>query len=438
MSVPLDRLYNFLYDITNRDDLLIYQFYPHGSRKLEDLNDLFTIRGSRSWGELMIRPCMIMHDQEPLMYHLYTKKDFKNYLEHNRHKLYPKALIDIVSDLHLRACVHSATNAYDQTLLCHSEKNSQDLELYRQHEFIGVYYWSHALIARDWYRYAEFDPKLVVNFKNITHDFLIYNRAWSGTREYRLTLVEMLANNDLISYCRTTFSAVDNQLHYTQHQFANPDLAISRNDLHERYPANTHDASASADYNSEDYATIGIEIVLETLFDDRRHHLTEKTLRTIACGRPFMLASTPGSLQYLKQYGFETFDGLIDETYDTITDSRQRLDAIVQEIKRISLLDCDQKRLLWIKLYAIAKRNKRLFFSTKWHDFIVEEFKDNFNSAINQMTATGKHQNKLDKIASNNDPEMIRWRNYVRPGMPTLEDRKKVTNWIQEFNSKRN
>ena len=80
MSVPLDRLYNFLYDIANRDDLLIYQFFPHGSRKLEDLQDLFTIRAGRSWFEIMIMPCMILHDQEPLMYHLYTKKDFKEYL----------------------------------------------------------------------------------------------------------------------------------------------------------------------------------------------------------------------------------------------------------------------------------------------------------------------------------------------------------------------
>ena len=437
MSVPLDRLYNFLYDIANRSDLLIYQFFPHGSRKLEDLKDLFTIKPGHSWIRGMTTPCMIMHDQEPLMYHLYTKKDFKEYLEQNRHKFYPRALIEVVAELHLRACVYATTNAYDQTLLCHSEQNSQDLALYQQHGFIGVYYWSHALIARDWYRYARVDPKLTVNFERITHDFLIYNRAWSGTREYRLTLAEMLADNNLISCCRTTFSEVDGQLQYTQHTFANPDLDISRDDLHEIYSPNTHDASASADYNNQDYATTGIEVVLETLFDDSRYHLTEKTLRPIACGRPFMLAATPGSLNYLRQYGFKTFDGLIDETYDTILDPRQRLKTIVQEIKRISCLDKDQKRLLWTKLYSIAEYNKRLFFSNDWHDSIVKEFQDNFNSSINQLTVSGKYQDKLDKIASNNDPEMIRWRNTYRPGMPTEEDREQLARWIQEKNSSR-
>jgi hypothetical protein len=433
MSVPLDRLYNFLYDdVTSCDDLVIYQFLPHGSRKLEDLVDMTSKISQRTWVKGMTTPCMILHDQEPLMYHLYTKKDFKKYLEQNRHKLYPRALIEVVSKLHLRACVHATTNVYDQTLLCHSEQNSQDLDLYQQHGFIGVYYWSHALIARDWYRYARLDPKLTANFGNITHDFLIYNRAWAGTREYRLAFSEMLANNDLISCCRTTFSAVDNQQHYTQHAFANPDLAISRRDLHEVYTPNTHDAAASADYNNEDYATTGIEVALETLFDDRRLHLTEKTLRPIACGRPFILAATQGSLQYLKQYGFQTFDGIIDETYDTIADPRERLTAIVQEIKRISLLSRDQKKLLWEKLYAIAEHNKTLFFSDEWHDRIVQEFQTNFAAARNQLTVSGKYQDQLDQLATINDPEMIRWRNTYRPGMPTPEDRVNLARWVQE------
>jgi len=292
------------------------------------------------------------------------------------------------------------------------------------------------LISQDWYRHARVDPKLTPNFERITHDFLIYNRAWSGTREYRLTLAEMLADNNLISCCHTTFSEFDGQLQYNQHTFANPNLAISRDDLHELYSPNTHDTSASADYSNKDYATIGIEVVLETLFDDSRHHLTEKTLRPIACGRPFMLAATPRSLNYLRQYGFKTFDGLIDETYDTILDPRQRLKTIVQEIKRISCLDKDQKRLLWAKLYSIAEYNKRLFFSNEWHDSIVKEFQDNFNLAINQLTVSGKYQDQVDLIASN-DPDMIRWRNTYRSGMPTDQDRELLTCWIQEKNSPR-
>lgn len=433
MSVPLDRLYNFLYDIANRSDLLIYQFFPHGSRKLEDLQDLFTIGLEKSWFQLMTRPCMILHDQEPLMYYLYTKQDFKNYLEKKYHGC-PDSLLDLVASMHLRACVTATSNVYDQTLLCHSEQNSNDLDLYLKHGFIGVYYWCHALLARDWYRYAELDPMLAVNFKNITHDFLIYNRAWTGTREYRLTLTEALADNDLISCCQIKFSATDNHQHYTQHTFANQNLAIHRQDLHELYPANDHTSKASADYNNQDYATTAVEVVLETLFDDSRHYLTEKTLRPIACGRPFILTATAGSLEYLKKYGFETFSGLIDETYDTIVNPRERLLAILQEIKRISKLELSEKKSLWSKLYAIAERNKKLFFSQAWHYKIVKEFKDNFDLATSQLTVSGHYQNKIDQLASW-DPDMTRWRGG-RNELTTLDDRMKLVQWITEFNSK--
>ena len=434
MSVPLDRLYNFLYDVMHLDDIVIYGFSPHGSRKLEDLKIWFDIK-EYPWLRRMTTPCLIFHDQEPLNYNFYSDDQFNDYV--NAYGGYfpsedPKKL---VASMHLRACIQLPLNAYDQILLCHSEKNSSDLELYKQHGFIGVYFWSHALIARDWYRFANLDPKLIPDFKNISHDFLIYNRAWTGTREYRLTLAEILANNNLIPCCNTKFSEVDGQSTYTQHVFSNPDLAISRQDLHQLYPANTHNATSSADYTSQDYATSAIEIVLETLFDDSRHHLTEKTLRPIACGRPFILAATPGSLQYLKHYGFKTFDGLIDETYDTIVNPRKRLEAIAQEMQRISCLTQNEKKVLWSKLYTIAEQNKKLFFSVEWHNSIVKEFKDNFNSGMKQLTATGKYQQELERMALT-DPALASCRSNdsLLSHGPTLQDREALKRWIKEKN----
>jgi hypothetical protein len=428
MSVPLDRLYNFLHGIANCNNVVIYRFFPHGSRKLEDLQPLH--KKSPSWFERMTTPSMIFHDQEILNYNFYDKKEFEFFADRFYHPSdNPKKL---VASMHLRSCIDVPLGVYDQVLLCHSEKNSSQLELYQQNGFVGVYYWSHALIARDWYRFANIDHNLTPNFENITHDFLIYNRAWTGTREYRLTLAEILADNNLISCCKMAFSESDSQILYTQHVFSNPDLAISRSDLHQLYPANTHDANASADYNSEDYASCAVEVVLETLFDDCRHHLTEKTLRPIACGRPFILAATPGSLQYLKQYGFKTFDGLIDETYDTIVNPRKRLEAIAQEMKRISCLDPDEKRSLWTELYKIVDYNKKLFFSAEWQDGIIKEFEDNFDSGMKQLTATGKYQQELERMALT-DPALASFRANDHPeGQPTAHDRESLKRWVQE------
>jgi hypothetical protein len=237
----------------------------------------------------------------------------------------------------------------------------------------------------------------VFSCDQITHDFLIYNRAWCGTREYRLKFAEQLIDSNLLTSCNTKFSAVDNQVHYTDHQWVNCKFAINRTDLEQHFLNNTVDSSASADYDTVDYQTSGIEVVLETLFDDQRWHLTEKSLRPIACGKPFVLMATAGSLQYLRQYGFQTFDGLIDETYDTVQDPADRLQAVVAEMKRISQLPTPQKHALWTELNKIACYNQALFFSQSWQDRLIQEFIDNANQALKVISnhRTAQHWKKL-------------------------------------------
>ena len=418
MSIPLDRLYDHLCHKSNHD-MLIYGWIPHGSKKLEDFQ-LLRRPSTEGWIHEMTTPAMIMHDQEPLQFDLWSRDDFaqaweryvvkRKRIEHHRNI----KRIEYQINLHLRGVTKEGNNLYDYTIIAHSEQNSHQVEQYKQNGFIPVYFWSHALIAADWFRYAQHDPLLEHHIENISRDFLIYNRAWSGTREYRLTFTEMLANSTIASNCQTTFSPVDDGQHYTQHQFKNPTLQINHNRLQEIFVLNKHLSSASADYNSLDYKQSGIEIVLETLFDDTRWHLTEKTLRPIACGKPFMLVATPGSLQYLKNYGFETFGEYINEDYDLIINPQNRLQAIVSEMTRIAKLSNEQKRKLWQQLHVISNRNQQRFFSTAWQDSVEQEFYYNLDHAINKMkqNCTGKHWKKLKTVLSsigsfNFDPEDI-------------------------------
>ena len=284
----------------------------------------------------------------------------------------------------------------------HSELHSDPVKYLEKAHFVPVYFWSHAVIALDWFRYAEYDPNLNFNLNDITQDFLIYNRAWSGTREYRLTFVENLINNQLVEHCKTTFCAVDQNTHYTNHVFENQEFKISNTQLENYFLPNTYSSGSSADYVADDYAVTGIEVVLETLFDDSRWHLTEKALRPIACGKPFILMATAGSLQYLRNYGFETFDGLIDESYDLITDSRARLDAVVQEMKKIAALDSNAKQLLYTKLHAISQRNRQRFFNGLF-DQAIQEYKTNLDYAMTVMNqhCTSKHRAVIKQLLQN-------------------------------------
>jgi hypothetical protein len=208
-------------------------------------------------------------------------------------------------------------------------------------------------------------------------DFLIYNRAWAGTREYRIKFADLLLEYNLLDCCQTKFQAIDSGLHYREHNFKNLAFKPIRQDIENFFQPNTAQPWYSADYNSQDYQTTNIEVVLETLFDDTRWHLTEKTLKPIVCAQPFILVSTPGVLKYLRSYGFETFAPWIDESYDDETDGIQRLHLIMQEMQRISRLSEPHKSQMLRACKQIAEQNQKLFFSRQFHDQIVGELKTN-------------------------------------------------------------
>lgn len=380
MSIPLDRLYDHLYNTCDRD-IIIYRWIVHGSKKLKDLQYLTDYDQKKS----QTTPAAIMHDQEPLDFDFWSLDDYYEFWaeEIKENKIVKnEALIKFVHNLGIRSILKPASNFYDRVLLVHSEQNSDQVIKFQENGFEPVYYWSHALIAADWFRYAQHDPIINYNLDKFSNDFLIYNRAWSGSREYRLKFVDLLLKYKLESSCLTSFSEYDNHIHYTNHQFKNSDLSINIKNIENFLSSNFHCSNASADYNNTDYATSAIEIVLETLFDDTRHHLTEKSLRPIATGKPFLLVATPGSLEYLRSYGFKTFHGLINETYDTIKDPVNRLTAIIQEMKRIQELPHNIKKELWRELHSIAAYNKKHFFSQEFIDTIHHELKQNLDSAL--------------------------------------------------------
>jgi hypothetical protein len=379
MSIPLDKLYHYIQDVAEQvhgDRILIYRFSPHGSKNIEDLTpmqeqyDLLNV----FW------PQIYCYDQEPLDYdrylagtHTELARDFQNRYQQE---------LTVFSGYNLRVRVF---NIYDKCLLLHSEQQSPEVAKYQASQFIPVYYWAHAVIALDWFRYAQHvtvapsaDPKL----------FLVYNRAWAGTREYRVKFVELLQKNNLLDHCVTAFNSVDpdSGTHYRDHVFKN--AAFKPDEMDTSLPVTQAAATASADFVLQDYAGTQFEVVLETLFDDARIQLTEKTLRPIACGHPFILASTPGSLQYLRNYGFRTFDGIIDESYDLETDSSTRLELIIAAMKQISEWSPEQQRINREKIKEIVQHNKRHFFSTVFFQSIVSELQHNLQSALTELEDT--------------------------------------------------
>lgn len=61
--------------------------------------------------------------------------------------------------------------------------------------------------------------------------------------------------------------------------------------------------------------------------------VTEKTFKPIAHQHPFLVCGMKGTLAFLKENGFETYDHIFDESYDTLDFFDARLDILYNNIK---------------------------------------------------------------------------------------------------------
>jgi hypothetical protein len=80
-------------------------------------------------------------------------------------------------------------------------------------------------------------------------------------------------------------------------------------------------------------------IITETHFTNDRLFVSEKLWKPIVNRHPFLVAGTPGTLAYLHSLGFRTFTPAINEHYDSLSDDRQRMQALFAAIDALGALD---------------------------------------------------------------------------------------------------
>ncbi len=83
---------------------------------------------------------------------------------------------------------------------------------------------------------------------------------------------------------------------------------------------------------------------------------------------PFVVVAQSGLLDYLHTQGFETFENLFDESYDTITDWMTRLQAVVNTIKNYTCQPYDK-----LTQQKIAHNHRRFFDQTLVQDRFIKE-----------------------------------------------------------------
>jgi hypothetical protein len=87
------------------------------------------------------------------------------------------------------------------------------------------------------------------------------------------------------------------------------------------------------------YIDTYFSLVTETEFHHPYSFRTEKIWKPIMAGHPWIGAGSCGFYRDLKNLGFKTFDYLIDETFDQIINSQQRIERVAQVVEDLCQQD---------------------------------------------------------------------------------------------------
>jgi hypothetical protein len=99
-----------------------------------------------------------------------------------------------------------------------------------------------------------------------------------------------------------------------------------------------------------------VSVISEASYAEDTCFISEKSFKPIVSRHPFIMCGNKNSLKYLKELGYKTFEGFIDESYDNM-DTWDRYDAIVNNIKTIQSMTESQKIDWFMSMRDILDHN---------------------------------------------------------------------------------
>lgn len=330
-----------------------------------------------------------------------------NSLPYNQ-TLLPEELDALQNDPNVKKYFHKSPT------LVTSEHSSYVDDLCREYGFKQLYYFFHGFAALDWYRgYHNLNYRTPV-IKAYKKDFISYNRIINNDRSYRIYLISKLAEQGLLDKGYVSFNVDNNnldwrdevsstdsklsdsaKLHIEKNLTGINKLIIDKENVEGFASANILRSISGSDYDNA-YTNVDAfwHIVTETVFYYDKLHLTEKIFKPIVSKQPFMLLAAPGNLEYLRSYGFKTFDRWIDESYDTITDPDERINAVVDQIKWWTKLSDQEKYSKMCVMESTIEHNFHHFYND-FKNTIVNELITNIQTVFGDNFIKGQKIRQL-------------------------------------------
>ena len=276
--------------------------------------------------------------------------------------------------------------------LCTSEQDSENVEaVCKQFGWKPLYYFFHGWAALDWYR--GYDRTFLITplkERTITKTFIAPNRIVAGERLHRLEMLYHIFKNNMLDNhisCPAICPAENINIHDAVKPLIAkyPDIqsVFAQQALPINFAGETNHPMHSCWLSLfDECAESLIYLVTETVATGRRHHLTEKTFKPIALGMPFVIAGTQGSLEYLRSYGFRTFEGIWDESYDNAEDS-DRIARIASLLRSLDELPIEAKQDLFEAAQEVIEHNWNHFYHGGFEAILWQELQAMLDSIDN-------------------------------------------------------
>ena len=252
-----------------------------------------------------------------------------------------------------------------------------------------LYYFFHGWAALDWYR--GYDKTFLIpdaKDRKPTKTFIAPNRIVAGMRQHRLEMLYWIfklgMDNNHIScpnVCPAESVATVDAAAILTDKYPDIQQVFADANLPREFAGETgapmHSCWLSLFDESADSL---LYLVTETIATKKRHHLTEKTFKPICLQMPFVLVSTPGSLAYLRSYGFRTFGGVWDESYDDEQDDQLRIEKIAKLLKSLDDMTVEQRQAIHQQTLEIVEHNYKHFYGGAFEKILWDELNDMLNS----------------------------------------------------------
>lgn len=352
--IPYDFYYRAAYDNFLKDIDVKCYFIKFGPK--QDFE--FIVEGESS-----SKNCIVFYDQEPFDKAVYINKMLSGRLPQG-----------------------------DGTRIIISSEKSVELDL-ASHEFNfkKFDYFYHGILCVEWYRHLWF--KNIQPNANFDRLYITYNNLMLNKRLYRANLLVELRKQGLIdkgyaSFNTPTISDIKTSVNAYNYLLPNShkvnilsNLALL--DQKMVLDSGEVNGSYSAELDPTHMQQAFLNLVTETIFYENKVHLTEKSFKPIVAKMPFILLAGPGSLAYLRKYGFKTFGDFWDESYDQETNPAKRFAKVVELLKDLGNLSIGELQKMHKDMLPILEHNF-LHFYTELKPIIAAEFTDKLGHILSE------------------------------------------------------